>query len=380
MSELVRSFWVRVEPRKYAAADLDHLRRHLEQQDAATEFVDLAGPDVLEMTPEGSTVDGYRFTSAAFRAVAGCLATGLKTLVDDLSGAAGRSAQTGDHQVVSPAGAADVFNAVLSSRFEYVLSGKILVSDSQHKTFDGVVTEDYQRKPNLEFFEQVHSAMEGTGTYRFESAALVGRLLSAHYVTDQALWTDPVTKERLFGGYHFLNSETGEQALHMHPTAMFEHGGRIQWTSRAANGRRLRHAGRRFATKVRNALRRATAWEHDVAYVTFAMERLSRKLLGFSGTDEDKDDQRFRELMWLLRMRGLTQALAARALRGAIRRSCGLDGSDSLGRSNRDGWANTSAMHLLRSVIDGADRHGVILRARLETTAHKLMNHRQLLS
>lgn len=292
--------------RVFKAVEFDDLRVELRRVDSATMIMPIDTVAQLELNEKGELLNGYRFTTTAFRQLSQMLAVGLSGLLYDVSGRRRRKDAT--EVEYSPASAIAIYNRLIRLRFVRVM-GRQIVRNTEDRTIDGFVGPKYRYLSNIDFMARVEADLDSN--VKFHRAYLYGRHVAMRFVSPDRLSIVRQPKPHVYAiGQHYANSEIGGAAVRSAPVIMTGSGA-------AALGPyvgRLAHAGRDFGRDLAKLIASTAAAVPPKADFDKWLTRLQERSLLADNVELDADSLSEGRDYVLRRLvaRGITRGIADR--------------------------------------------------------------------
>jgi hypothetical protein len=300
------------------------LRQQLAAVEKGTILGPVAGREILQLKPDGTTLaGGWHYTTMALNQVCQTLSPGLAHLVFDLSGKYRRPQQP--RVEFSLEAAVDVFNRALKLRYARVQMRQ-LVRFGPGKLLDGIVGPKYRYLSNSGFYDRVGEAVGKEA--KFHEALLYGRYLVLRYVlpkTRFVLQIGPVVESFVLG-YHFVNSEVGEGSVRGAALLVREYSGD---TCIGPFSGRVKHQGRDFEEKLARLMLTIGGRVEATDYYLTRVRKLADNTLGL-GTNSKAEEKIRKRIVATLVKYGLQQSIAERVLTTAVVAGSGEDRGDPL--------------------------------------------------
>jgi len=274
-----RSIFAPVTALAFGANQFDDLKQFLAKRSENTEVVPISDVEQLLMSADGRlSENGYRFNYFGFQALANGLASGLSSLVIELSGesAATWAASVEPNLPV----AVTIYNSVVRARIDAIRERSLLV-DNQERVVEGFLGLNHRMLDNSAFLEIVANEMqEKQPRAQFYRAELVGRELRLFYIDPASRRKDIYSDSRhvLISGWSFTNSEDRGRAVSAGLCLYTRFGAALE---RPKGNLRLSHVGADIAGRAAILVARAAARELDMPAVVAQLGRLQTTPLGF---------------------------------------------------------------------------------------------------
>lgn len=179
-----------------------------------TENFKLTAHSDVFLHTNGKIQGTYQLTIPALAQLCSRLAPGLSQAVLDLSGVRPRKGNNWENAPTDAAMCSKMINAIIKCRFDDLLSGCSMIIDHSTNTVEGIVGKSYKLFTNKDMLDRIRTFVSDLDEpASFCEAALAGRRLHLRFKNADPLFEIPCkrnTSEPFFGGYHFVNSETGE--------------------------------------------------------------------------------------------------------------------------------------------------------------------------
>ncbi len=365
-----RSLYTRPAVSRYGHEQAARLDARLAELDARTTLRPIAGVEELLLTPDGVTQSGdYRYTWAGFAQVAQELAPGLSKLIPDIAGCYRRPEN--EPEFFDLLAAINMFNAVLSLRFE-LLSKKQVILNCSERLIEGVVSSTYKFLENRALYQQASEAIAAAGRdVQFYGAEVVGRRLTLWYRGRRPAFRVSVGKEShdFWIGYYFCNGEASNTSLRG-TAAVFSRFGCCLEAFR--DGTRINHAGRNFNRRVEQLFNRVAARELKVDSLREGVECLMQASLKISGTADAQAQQEERVVQALCR-RGIGQWVAQDIVRNAIYVGKDVTAQPEHRMIAPDLHASRTTYDLFCAMLRQSRKLGLDRREKVEQVAYELL-------
>ena len=263
--------------RTFDRTQVDEFTSYVAELDRDTIMTAIGSYEDLAMGDTGyRKCDKYRYTHLSLRQLCSHTSAGLMQLISDIGGVTRRN-DTYD-EVISVPTAVRIFNACVKLRLmrRDGLYGKQLISNTQHKTIDGVVGSVYKYLPHYYLYDAVTEMFsDRIKPPVFHYAQLTGRRLSMSLLHP---CTFTVGEHEYSSGFYFANSEAGECSV----TAAFVVG-RTD-TSHKCIGRlhRIAHSGKKFSSRLLSIIDSAVRDIMDHVTLTARFAKLASTELDLS--------------------------------------------------------------------------------------------------
>lgn len=357
----------------YSSTDEARLENDLRTLEEGTTVEFIETPSELLLDPDGYTLARrYQMTWPAVRNICRMLCPGLGVAIADLSGYIPRKKNPPD-TFYSPEAAVEIYNSVVSRRFEFIAQGTRMLIASSRGHVDAIVGKTYQRLPNIELLSRVRSDVPGT----FVSASLASRRFHMWRQTYSPITVfDDTRLNPVRLGLFARNYESGDGSIFLCPAVGF--GDPVVWIVRPpCSTTRVRHAGAAFPAKFQeaiNSLRPKELWRSILAGW---VDSLDQDNLGFAiREDYAADSRHFNKLVSEVRSAGLPVTFARRVVRRAVYSggTTQLEYGRLIG-ATRHAWPMRTRLDLMISLIaEAAESDHPWVRERAERYAYTLLS------
>ena len=326
------SFVVEFQQTKYSSVNsslpgLTELMSTLEAVQGTTTVAPIRKLSQLELTADGKTADGLRFTRHAMSAVTSALASGLTRLVFDVAESAepeikmvyGQQGEVSESRDRSDTRAIALYNAMLRFRFNR-LGGLKLLLNSKAGQIDGVLGQKYKFYSNCRFAKFILAELKKIdASVTFHEAVLRGRNLvfRCQLPSQKRLVTVGESVYQYFPGLYAVNSEVGDYSVGVLPMLISAaNNGRFVQPAAVDRGKKFKHL---FDPAAMERLLAATVTEAVAAIpgkhtMWQKMSTSNRRLLGLGGSMADNLNAVKRLSGWLRKQRGVTSGVADKVM------------------------------------------------------------------
>lgn len=356
--------------RTFSETQEEEFLAYVRAVDANTITVPIETPADVALADDGSIArDGYRFSQLAFSQLCQCVASGLSTLVEDISGLRRRENVFDD--VISVPTAVRILNTCVELRFlmDKGPYGRLMVRDMKQDIVEGVVGPGYRYLPHCALYEAVRDMLvQGNPPARFAGAQLIGRRLALCMVADAPLFRTK-TGDSYYGGYYFSNSEAGECSVGA--ASLLGLGGAGMRCIGGMTGMgRVSHCGKYFNKKLGHLLGGVLVDPRQAATLVANADRLLTQPLNVL-KDNKLHAARIEGLIDRLNAQGLPRTIAKEVLRWAV--YAGAHGKEIPARMQPSQLARRTWYDVFVSMLRRASGLAPVLREPTEQIAFRLL-------
>lgn len=264
--------------RRFTERQFSELNTELASIDNHTTLRPVNDPKELQLRPDGSTKDGYRFTYQGFSAAAQLLAPGLISLLPDLSGMVTPANAKREH-IVDPRFAIATWNQIVDLRFSYFAYRRVLRNEDS-RTIEGFLGQKYRYLENRAVFTEANEMVTQHSGSRFFAGLLTGRQLCLWYKDPEPLGQLKIDGQlrTFYLGYYFANGESTGTSV-KGTVAIFTPWGPCLGPFRQY-GQQITHAGKNFDRRLGQMFVTVCQTELDRREILQGFTNL-RKPLGF---------------------------------------------------------------------------------------------------
>ena len=374
-----RSLYMRPNVRRFHHRHADELFSYLQNMENTTSVRALSDTAEIQLNQNAKTViDGFQFTSSAFRQAAQIIGPGLSKLLPDVAGTVDLDDER--TQLVDGPYAIRLWNELVDLRFPLFSRFRVIRND-QNKTIEGFVSHKHQYLDNLALYREVSALLDSQQPdVKMYAAILVGRRFSVWFRKETPIFSLPVDGAiwPFYSGYYFTNGEATGMSVRG-TIAIFTPKGVCLGAYRKY-GQRVTHIGRDFMARLGEMFSCVLQGELPLDKLQQGAQNLLTSSLGFDvDWNKEQRKERSKKISHSLGLLGVQKNLATEIVDIALAagRYQGIE-TQSWSQVNQLYAARTS-LDLLIPLLWMARKVDMIRREKLEQAAFDVLMGRLLL-